>query len=230
MRQHIAGAIVLTLALVSPAAADPDFEVPDNAPRVVDSAAARSGCLPEYAEPIVERPCQLAKFGSIGTIDGHSFNYARYAFTTEGGGTMGARVLIFERASGDKLRILFVPENVGGPFSDPELIKSAGRTLLLFPGFDTGTGNFNRERLYVWRQSEWHVVDTTSWLDTLNKRLPKGLAALKGIYPDYRRMTATTPLWHSNDGNASPSRGNTLVRLAWKGDTVILQSVSVRRR
>jgi hypothetical protein len=221
---------MLLSALASPAIADPDFDAPANAPRMVPAAAARSGCLPDYAEPIAERPCQLAKLGAIGTFDGHSFDYARYMFSTQSGGTMGARVLIFERVEGDKLRILFVPENIGGPFSDPKLIETPGKTLLLFPGFDTGTGNFNRERLYVWRKTEWHLADTTSWLDTLAKRLPKGLGAQKGIYPDYARMTASTPLWCERDGNASPSGGNASIQLAWKGDAVVLRSLSVRRR
>jgi hypothetical protein len=230
MTPRAVAALMLVSALASPALADPDFEAPANAPRVVPASAARSGCLPEYAEAIVERPCQLAKFGAIGKIEGHSFDYARYAFTTEGGGSMGARVLIFERVGNDQLRILFVPENIGGPFADPKLIKSPQGTLLLLPGFDTGTGNFNRERLYVWRKTEWRLVDTTSWLDTLAKRLPKGLSAQKGIYPDYARMTASTPLWRADDGNASPNGGRASIRLAWRGDKVVLRSVSVRQR
>jgi hypothetical protein len=225
-----AAAWMLVWALASPAIADPDFDAAANAPRAVPAAAARNGCLPDYAEPIAERPCQLAKFGAIGTIGGHSFDYARYSFTTEGGGSMGARVLLFERIGHDQLRILFVPENIGGPFYDPALVKTSGKTLLLFSGFDTGTGNFNRERLYVWRRTAWRLADTTSWLDVLAKRLPKGLAAVKGIYPDYRRMTAATPLWRTGDGNASPNGGRASIRLMWQGDKVVLQSVGVRRR
>lgn len=228
MRLTIVSAMMF--ALISGAAADPDFDAPADAPGIVDASAARNGCLPAYSEPIVERPCQLAKFGSIGTIEGHTFDFVRYSFTTEGGASMGARVLIFERLADGKLKILFVPENIGGPFSDPEMVKSPQGTLLLISGFDTGTGNFNRERLYVWRRTEWRLADTTSWLDVLAKRLPKGLSAQKGIYPDYVRMTASTPLWRSRDGNALPSGGSASIRLAWKGDTVVLQSVNVRRR
>jgi hypothetical protein len=213
----------------APAFADPDFDAPKNAPREVSASDARAGCLADYAEPIVDRPCQLAKFGAIGTFNGHSFDYARYAFTTEGGGSMGGRVLIFERLDGGRLRILFVPENIGGPFDDPELIGTSAGALLHFPGFDTGTGNFNRERLYIWRKSEWRLADTTSWLDALAKRLPKGLRALKGVYPDYRTMKASTPLWRDSDGNASPTGGRAIIRLGWRGDKIVLQSVSVRR-
>jgi hypothetical protein len=221
--------LIVALSAASPAFADPDFDAPKTAARVVPMSAARAGCLADYAEPVADRSCQLAKFGAIGTFDGHSFDYARYAFTTEGGGSMGARVLMFERLDGDRLRILFVPENIGGPFYDPKLIRTPAGVLLHVPGFDTGTGNFNRERLYVWRKTEWRLVDTTSWLDALARRLPKGLRALKGIYPDYRRMSATTPLWRADDGNAMATGGRGAIRLGWRGDKVVLQSVSVRR-
>jgi hypothetical protein len=222
--------LAVALSAASPAFADPDFDAPKNAPREVLAADARAGCLADYAEPIGDMPCQLAKFGAIGTFNGHSFDYARYAFITEGGGSMGARMLLFERVGNDQLRILFVPENIGGPFSDPVLIKTSAKTLLLFPGFDTGTGNFNRERLYVWHKTAWRLADTTSWLDVLAKRLPKDLRALQGIYPDYRRMTAATPLWRPGSGKASPDSGHASIRLALRGDEVVLRSVRVRRR
>lgn len=170
-------ALITALSAASPAFADPDFDAPKNAPREVSASEARAGCLADYAEPIAERPCQLAKFGAIGTFNGHPFDYVRYAFAIEGGGSMGARVLMFERLDSERLRILFVAENIGGPFYDPKLIRTAAGVLLHIPGFDTGTGNFNRERLYVWRKTEWRLVDTTSWLDALAKRLPKGLGA-----------------------------------------------------
>ncbi|HMJ44567.1 MAG TPA: hypothetical protein VK522_20070 [Pseudolabrys sp.] len=221
--------LAVALSAASPAFADPDFDAPKNAPREVLAADARAGCLADYAEPVGDMPCQLAKFGAIGTFNGHSFDYARYAFTTEGGGSMGGRVLIFERLDGDRLRILFVPEIIGGPFYNPKLIGTPAGVLLHFAGFDTGTGNFNRERLYIWRTSEWRPVDTTSWLDTLAKRLPKGLGAWKGVYPDYRTMKASTPLWRTGDGNASPTGGRAAIRLGWRGDKIVLQSVSVRR-
>lgn len=222
---------VLVVALsASLAFADPDFDAPKNVPREVRASDVRAGCLADYAEPIGDRPCQLAKFGAIGTFNGHSFDYVRYAFATEGGGSMGGRVLMFERLDGDRLRILFMPENIGGPFYDPKLIRTPAGVLLYIPGFDSGTGNFNRERLYVWRQTEWRLVDTTSWLDALTRRLPKGLRALKGIYPDYRRLSATTPLWRESDGNATPTGGRAAIRLGWRGDKIVLKSVSAPSR
>lgn len=227
--EYAAIATLLVALSASPAFADPDFDAPKNAPREVSASDVRAGCLTDYAEPIGGRPCQLAKLGAIGTFNGHSFDYARYAFAAEGGGSMGGRVLMFERLDRDRLRILFMPENIGGPFYDPKLIRTPAGVLLHIPGFDTGTGNSNRERLYVWRKAEWRLVDTTSWLDALARRLPKSLGAWKGVYPDYRTMKATTPLWRTNDGNALPTGGRAAIRLGWRGDKILLRSVSVRR-
>jgi hypothetical protein len=47
------------------------------------------------------------------------------------------------------------------------------------PVYESGTGNFNRELLYVWANDTWHDE----------------LVILKGVYPDYEKMTAETPVW-----------------------------------
>jgi len=220
----------LAVALIAgtPALAEPDVAI-DPAESVVQVADARASCLAAFAEPIAGAPCKLAGFGEIGTLDGHSFAYALYAFRTPEGSSMGARAVVFEHLDADRLRILFAPENDGGPFDTPKLIRTQAGILLHIPGFETGTGNFNSERLYIWRKPEWRLVDTTTWLDTLAQKLPKGLGAGKGIYPDYRNMTATTSLWREGDSNAAPTGGSAAIGLGWKGDKIVLKSVQVRR-
>ena len=201
-----------------------------HAEQIVLGSDARAGCLAAFAEPIVGTPCVFEGFGDIAKLESRSFAYALYRFAMPNGGSLGARVLIFERQQGGTLRILFAPEIEGGPFEKPKIIHSGASALLHIPGYETGTGNFNRERLFVWHRHAWRAVDTTSWLDTLQRRLPKGLGAWKGIYPDYRRMTAATPLWREGDGNASPTGGRAALRLELRGDRIVLKSARVRRR
>ncbi|HEY2612921.1 MAG TPA: hypothetical protein VGI94_19085 [Reyranella sp.] len=69
----------------------------------------------------------------------------------------------------------------------PRILHAGGRAVLHLPAYESGTGNFNRELLYVWANDAWH--------DELDRRLPKGLVILKGVYPDYEKMTAETPVW-----------------------------------
>jgi uncharacterized protein len=199
------------------------------AKRIVNESDVRPACLATFAEPIDRAPCKVDEFGAIGTVDGDSFSYALYGFRTPKGATMVARALIFERLSGHRLRIHFVPENEGGPFYTPKMIRTSAGVLLHVPGYESGTGNFNRERLFVWRNRHWWDVDVTSWLGTLQSRLPKGFGVWKGVYPDYRNMTATTPLWRDGDGNASPTGGQATIRLALRGDRIVLKSVVVYR-
>ena len=76
----------------------------------------------------------------------------------------------------------------------------------------------------------WRDVDTTSWLATLQQRLPNGLGAWKGIFPDYKAMTATTPLWRESDGNCCPTSGKeAVIALGWAGDRITFASVRLRR-
>ncbi len=198
--------------------------------RLVRESEVRTSCLAAFAGPVAGAPCKVVAFGDIGAVDGNAFAYALYAFRTPEGGTLDGQALIFARLGEDRLRVLFAPGNEGGPFYEPKIIHSPAGVLLLVPGYDTGTGNFNRERLFVWRDRAWHAVDATSWLATLQRRLPKGLGAWKGIYPDYKTMRAATPLWRDGDSNASPTGGRAAIRLALRGDRIVLESLGVSRR
>ena len=223
--EDIATAYTARLETLGILLASPDAAA---AKRVVALSDARAACLDAFAEPIAAAPCKLTEFKNVATLDGVSFAYASYAFQTADGSILGGRTAIFERLDADHLRVLFVPENDGGIFYTSTVIRTGGGILLHLPGTESGTGNFNRERLFVWSDRHWRDVDATSWLDVLARRLPKGLRALKGIYPDYRTMKASTPLWRRADSNASPTGGSARLRLALRGDKIVLQSVSLR--
>lgn len=196
---------------------------------LVSESQARAACIAELPDPLLDTRCKVEDFGGIGTLRGHAFAYALYTYATTAGAVMAARSVVFERLDAGRLRVLFAPVNEGGGFDTPKLIRTPARIFLQIPGSESGTGNFNRERLYVWRNEQWNAVDTTSWRDSLQRRLPKGLGAWKGIYPDYVTLRASTPLWRDGDSNASPTGGRARLRFAWRGDRIILTSVVVHR-
>jgi hypothetical protein len=70
-------------------------------------------------------------------------------------------------------------------------------------------------------------VDTTHWEKDLVARLPAGLAVWKGIWPDYRRMQATTGLYRSKDANCCPTGGTADIRLRLEGNRLVLASLKV---
>ena len=197
----------------------------DRAP--VSEADARQVCI--VADALGEAACKVAAFGPIGTLSGRSFAYAAYEYRLPTGVLMDMRTVVFERAGAERWRPLFAPINDGGLFDAPKVIRTRAGILLHIPGHESGTGNFNRERLYVWGDGVWKEIDTTSWLKDLQRRLPKGLGAWKGIYPDYATLRAATPLWRDGDSNAEPTGGDAAIRLALSGDKIVFKSVAVRR-
>ncbi|MFO1183388.1 MAG: lysozyme inhibitor LprI family protein [Bauldia sp.] len=198
--------------------------------RVVSADTGRRACLPMLATS-GGGTCTVGEFGRIGAVEGRSFSYAR-ADTGEGPDdpVPERRLAVFEEIEGGRLRLVIATdEDVGISFDTPRLLRSGPLTLLHLPASLSGTGNFNGERLFAWRAGAWRDVDVTSWLGELERRLPAGLGAWKGIYPDYAKLTATTALWRSNDANCCPTGGAAEIVLAWQGDRIVLKSVQVRR-
>ena len=112
-------------------------------------------------------------------------------------------------------------------FDAPHLAQ-AGH-LLVIPGHLEGTGNFNAELVYrLGSDGQLHEVDTESWLMELPRRLPKGLGAWKGVYPDYDTLTAETPLWKEGDGNCCPTGGRAFIRLDIKNRRLAIVDVRTK--
>src|SRR4029077_6154897 len=127
-------------------------------------------------------------------------------------------VVIFERLAAATLRpILISGDDAAFAYDKPKILRAGGRVVLHVPAYESGTGNFNRELLYAWGDNGWRDVDVTGWLDEFKHRLPKGLGVLKGVYPDYARMTAETPVWREQDGPTCAEGGRAHVELQWGG-------------
>jgi hypothetical protein len=200
------------------------------AARDMSEEAARSKC-PAFTDDVnaLHGTCGVDAFGEIGTVGGHVFFYGLYGFRLDDS-PVGGTVVIYERRAPDgRLRAVFSPGTEGTYFERPKLLKLGDRPLLHLAGYESGTGNFNEERLFVWRNGAWTDLDTESWLDDLAKRLPLGYGAWKGVYPDYGRMTAATPLWRKDvDGNCCPTGGRADIALGWQGDRLTVKSVRVK--
>jgi hypothetical protein len=190
--------------------------------KVLSEDQVKARCIGGLADP--GDACTFEEFGNVGTVEGKHFVYAQYKIVEKDYPTLRTlRVVIFERLPGGLQPAVAPGSDPAYVLYKPELIRSGARTLLHVPGYESGTGNFNRESLFVWGGKDWRIVDTTSWLDDLGKRLPKGLSANKGIYPDYATMTAETALWRKNDSNACAEGGRAAINLAWHGDAIALK-------
>ena len=194
---------------------------------------ARSQCAEALAQAGAR--CRIGAFGPIGAFAGRAFFYARYDMNPVPGDPAKplpySRIVIFEGAPSAMLRPMLISgDDAAFIYGKPKILHSGGRILLHIPAVEDGTGNFNRELLYAWEEDGWHDIDVVTWLDDLARRLPKGLGALKGVFPDYATMTAGTPVWYATtDSNACPTAGHVDISLAWSGDRLVIAGLRIRR-
>lgn len=185
---------------------------------------ASTVCLPLAGE--ANTACTVEQFGKLGTVYVTTLHYASYRYADAHEPARDYRRVVILEDNGGRLHQLFV--TAGDPavtYDKPRIIEKPDRMLLHIPGHESGTGDLNREVLFVWRDYQWRRADTSSWLGDLADRLPGGVAVWKGGHPDYAAMTAETPVWRKGDGNACPTGGRAAITLGWRGDRVILQNV-----
>jgi hypothetical protein len=201
----------------------------DQARRIVSAGEGRTTCLPVLA--IADAgACTISEFGELGAIEGHVFAYATYDYAKGAAQLDYRRVVIFERVAGNTLRVIASPDpDPAFYYSRPRILHSEGRAALHIPAYESGTGNFNRERLFVWRDGGWRDVDVASWLGDLARRLPAGLGVWQGVFPDYATLKAGTPIWRKGDGNACPSGGRAALALGWRGDRIALERIRLQK-
>jgi hypothetical protein len=190
--------------------------------------AARSAC-PPGSTVAPDTHCTVAGFGVIGKVEGRQLVYGLYSDTANGDYTLRTEVAVYERRPDGKLHRLISAGDRGDIYSEPKLLNGAGRVLLHLPGYEDGTGDFNVERLYVWRDGVWRPIDLDAWRKQLSGKLPVGYEIWKGVFPDYVKMTATTPLWRRRtDGNCCPTGGRADIVLTWQSDRLVLKSVQFK--
>ena len=154
----------------------------------------------------------------------------RYQLQTYKDGELQAATgIVVFRLSGDKLTPVVAIGMTDSLYEEPETFDSPFGRLLWLAGHMRGTGNFNAEHVFRYDKDRLVEIDVTSWLDDLQKRVPKGWAAWKGVYPDYRKFTASTPLWQSGDGNCCPTAGRADILLGLERDRLVLREVTIAR-
>jgi len=194
----------------------------------MNAAEAKSRCAPALVT--AHETCAVDAFGNIGAFRGRDFFYARYTFKSADPADLPyPRVVIFEKASSAMLHpILISGADPAFDYRKPVIVRGGGRMVLHIPAYESGTGNFNRESVYVWAGDGWRDADVKSWLADLARRLPKGLAVWKGVYPDYAAMKADTPLWQiKNDPNCCPTGGHAEIDLEWHGNRLAVRRLRV---
>ncbi len=195
----------------------------------------RTACvaLPPDPDAPPGASCQVRESGPIGTLDGSRLVQALYAYPDpahpDSNMQSAVAATVFAAGPDGRHRLIFADRRGPVACAAPRLIAGASATLLHLRCSHYGTGNFNAESIYAWRDGGWHERDIESWTRELLRRLPDGLGAWKGIFPDYVGMTARTPLWQGSDGNCCPTGGRAEITLAWQGERVVLRDLRIVR-
>ena len=124
-------------------------------------------------------------------------------------------------------RIVAALYSEGGSVDEPSLVSNRFGRFLELPSEADGTGHFNQGMLLAEAPDGWRRVDTTSWEKAFAKRLTGGLYAAKGIYPDFAKMTAETPLWQESDANCCATGGYARIKLGYANLRITFEDVKV---
>ncbi len=106
-----------------------------------------------------------------------------------------------------------------------------GAAYIAVPGIHAGSGGGNADVLFRWDFPDSRrltQIDTWSWRDSLDERLPAGLEIWQGVRFDWPNMMAFTPLWQAGDGNCCGTGGTAVLSFEIEGDRLILTRVTVQ--
>ncbi len=172
--------------------------------------------------------CTVTGTGTLAGAPGGRLRY-RLQIWRDGEQTIGTGVIVL---AGDDAAARAVTWSADreAVFEAPEILQTPQGMFLDLPGHLSGTGNISAESLFVFRDGVWREVDITTWIAQLAGRLPPGIGAWKGIYPDWRAMTAYTPLWREGDGNCCPRGGSATATLRLDRDRIVLVSLRLSSR
>jgi len=119
-------------------------------------------------------------------------------------------------------------------FDAPVLLAGpefGGAVYIAVPGVRAGSGAGNADLLFRWDVPDTRrlaQIDTWSWRDDLDERLPAGLGVWQGVRYDWPNMVAFTPLWRDGDGHCCGTGGTAILSFAIEGDRLVLSDVAVR--
>jgi hypothetical protein len=184
----------------------------------VPAASLGVACVPIRKEE--GETCRVSDSGRIG----NTLAWQVQDYQADDGPRSQGVVVMAVRADGSLLPLVWDAQD-DAFYGAPVLIRRPGAVLLDLRGNLSGTGNISAESLYQADGDAWREIDIVSWLAALDARLPADRRPWKGIYPDWKSMTADTYLWHRRDGNCCPTGGRAHATLALRDGKIVLTGV-----
>lgn len=220
---------------------------------LLDPEAARTTC-PSFAKgadaaqgqaPEIET-CAPIRLDTFGVHGGETYWYGLYCIALRdhpAGPLPGECRDVAQRRRGDgvavmvaregKLVVIFAdaslePVGQGSVYEAPKLAINRFGAVLDIPILPPGTAAPNGSVAFLWERGAWRALDTTSWLATFGAKLPKGMVVRRGIWPDYARLAAETPLWQARDALCCPSGGTAEIAFVIRARALVVDKVTVK--
>ena len=202
----------------------------------------RKECLPPKPPKDPVDRCTIKKLGDLGQLGDRNIyyvlyewldkyeseNYGKSNYPTAYPRTNTAVVLFYsDKTAPNMLRPFYADRtdlNIGW-FEEPRIIKSAGTVLLQIPHRSASTANAELDNVLLWKDSNWQLVDTQSWIEDLQSRLPKECAVIRETLVNFEQMKASNYVWRSSDENCCPTCGRFSATLGFEEDRLVIKNL-----
>lgn len=196
--------------------------------RAAGAARPTPAELARTCAPLGLDGCRAGQGGWLRRGDGSMLFWQRQSGSTDTDGVSEAMVLLVPEPDG---RLKPVGWTYGGFYQPPVLLEEDGKAWVAVPGVWPGSGSHNADVVFLWTHdagTPLTQIDTLTWSDDLDARLPKGLEVWKGVRIDYAALYATTPLWRPDDANCCAAGGSAGLSFSLEDDRLVLDEVSVK--
>jgi hypothetical protein len=195
------------------------------ATKPISHASLGASCVPIPAAP-KDVACKVDGFGKF--ADDAALSWQLQIYGDPDNLPQRASVVLAQvDGQQDKDQIVAALYTEDGFVDQPKAINNSFGRFVELSSMADGTGHFNQGMLVVSTEDGWHNVDITAWQNAFAKRLKNGLYAAKGIFPDYAKMTAETPLWKGEDPNCCATGGHARIKLGYKNQRITFEDVKV---
>ncbi len=202
----------------------------------------RKECLPAKPPKDPVERCTIKKLGDLGQLGDRNLyyvlyewldkyeaeNYGKSNYPTQYPRTNTAVVLFYsDKSSPNMLRPFYADRtdlNIGW-FEEPSIIKSAGGVLLQIPHRSASTANAELDNVLLWKDSGWQLVDTQSWIEDLQSRLPKECTVIRETLVNFQQMKASNYVWRTSDENCCPTCGRFSATLGLEEDRLVIKNL-----
>jgi len=203
----------------------------------------KNNCISITYQHEKQTPCRVNDFEVVTKIEDTTFLYASYFRLHDWQGEPQQEsdkppfnnqiLVLFESKNNTEAKPIMVwhnPDSFSVSWLEkPTIISGEFDLILRVPHSYSGTGHFNSDKYFVWKQSQWQKLNTENWFSNLNKQLPEGYAIWKGIVPNIKTMTAQSLVWKKGDANCCPSGGNVDISFGIAENELIINTINFIR-